>query len=199
MSRTLIKSNEAEAARRRIFFDLRDATDGITPRTGEAGGQPQISIAGGAWTATGIGTLTHFSNGRYYADLTQSTVANAGDLIESRYTSAGTAESPGNSVQVVGFDPATSLSTFDSSSDTVDVGKVAGATVTDISEFRADISSLSTFDPVTDQVVASNVTSWSSLEMQQIRQRLGLDGDQAAPTATGDLSDIKAIVQAGGR
>lgn len=107
----LIKANESTAARRYVFFHLVDATDGITAETGEAGGQPQVSSNGGAWTNTGISTLTAINNGRYYAELTQTLVQNAGTSIETRYKSANTAECPGDSVQVVAFDPhdATSL------------------------------------------------------------------------------------------
>lgn len=101
----LMLANQATAAKRRVYFDLRDATDGITAETGEAGGQPQISTNGGAWTNTGIGTLTAIGNGRYYAELTQAAVQTAGDVIETRFKSANTAESPGDSVQVVAFDP----------------------------------------------------------------------------------------------
>lgn len=115
MSSLLVKFNEATAARRRVCFHLVDATDGITAETGEAGGQPQVSVNGAAWTNTGIGTLSAIGNGRYYADLTQALVGTAGDLIETRYKSANTAETPGDSVQVVGFDP----------SDTVRLGLTA--------------------------------------------------------------------------
>jgi hypothetical protein len=98
-------ANQATAAKRRVFFDCRDATDGLTPETGEAGGQPQISTNGGSWTNTGIGVLVAIGNGRYYAELTQSAVATAGDLIETRFKSANTVETPGDSVQVVAFNP----------------------------------------------------------------------------------------------
>jgi hypothetical protein len=101
----LIKANESTTARRYVFFQLVDATDGITAETGEAGGQPQVSSNGGAWTNTGISTLTSIDNGRYYAELTQTLVATAGTYIETRYKSANTAECPGDSVHVVGFDP----------------------------------------------------------------------------------------------
>lgn len=100
-----ILANQATAAKRRIYFDCRDATDGITPETGEAGGQPQISTNGGAWTGTGIGTLSAIGQGRYYAELTSGAVASAGDIIETRFKSGNTAETPGDSVQVVAFDP----------------------------------------------------------------------------------------------
>lgn len=101
----LVKANESTASKRRVFFHLVDATDGITPETGEAGGQPQVSINGAAWTNTGIGVLVAIGNGRYYAELTQTLVATAGTIIETRFKSANTAECPGDSVQVVAFDP----------------------------------------------------------------------------------------------
>lgn len=101
----LVHANEATATYRRVYFHLVDATDGITPETGEASGQPQISVDGAAWTNTGIGTLTAIGNGRYYADLTQATVATAGTIVETRYKSANTAECPGDTVQVVAFNP----------------------------------------------------------------------------------------------
>lgn len=101
----LIKAGEATAARRRIAFDLR-GTDGITPALAEAGGQPQINIDGAGWTDTGVGTLVADGFGSYHADLTSGAVAVAGPVIRSRYKSAATAECPGDTVQVVAFDPA---------------------------------------------------------------------------------------------
>ena len=99
-----IQASEATATRRRVYFHL-VGTDGITPATGENGGQPQISTNGAAWTNTGIGTLTAIGNGRYYADLTTGAIATAGDRIETRYQSASTAECPGDSFRVVSHDP----------------------------------------------------------------------------------------------
>ncbi len=103
---SLVKANEATAARRTVFFHLVDVTDGLTAELGEAGGQPQISTDSGAWTNTGIAVLTAIGNGRYSAALTQATVDTAGAKIETRYKSANTAECPGDTVHVVGFDPA---------------------------------------------------------------------------------------------
>jgi hypothetical protein len=197
MTRLLVKANESTAARRRVYFDLRDATDGITPETGEAGGQPQLSTNGGAWTNTGIATLTHIGSGRYYADLTQSAIATAGDLIETRYKSANTAETPGDSVQVLGFDPAAALSTFDPTSDTVDIGSVAGSSVSAVDDFKADVAGLSTFDHETDVVITAGSDFWSTTEQRQIRQRLGIDGDKSQPSTGGDITDIKTLLQAG--
>jgi len=94
-----IEANEANAARRRVYFQLTDAADGMNPELAEEDGQPQISTNGGAWTNTGIGTLVHIGNGRYYATLTQASVA-APCVIESRYKSVNTAEGIGTTVQV---------------------------------------------------------------------------------------------------
>lgn len=124
----LITLNQATAAKRRVYFYLVDATDGLSPETGEASGQPQISTNGGAFTDTGIGTLTHMGNGRYYADLTQTAVnGSAGDVIETRYKSANTAEAPGDSVQVIAFDLDTALSSQSVASVSGAVGSVTGA------------------------------------------------------------------------
>ncbi len=99
-----IKAGETTATRRTVHFQL-VTTDGITPAIFEAAGQPQISTNNGSWTNTGIGTLSHVGNGRYSATLTVAAVATAGDWIETRYKSANTAECPGDSVEVVDFDP----------------------------------------------------------------------------------------------
>lgn len=104
MTVRIIQSAQPTAAKRRVFFQLVDATDGFTPETGEAGGQPQISVDGAAFTNTGIGVLVHLGNGRYYAELTQGVVI-TGEWIETRYKSANTREAEGTSVQVVGYDP----------------------------------------------------------------------------------------------
>ncbi len=107
----LVHANEATATQRRVYFDLRDATDAITPEDGEAGGQPQISTNGAAFTNTGVGVLVAVtaSTGRYYATLTQGAVATAGDIIGTRFKSANTVETPGTSVQVVAFNPAATV------------------------------------------------------------------------------------------
>jgi hypothetical protein len=99
----IVLKNEPTASLRRIFFHCVDATDGMTPETGEVGGQPQILVSG-AWTDTGIGVLVAIGNGRYYAELTQG-ATNIADrsVIESRYKSANTAEAVGTTVQIVEY------------------------------------------------------------------------------------------------
>lgn len=100
----LINAGETTAARKRVYFHCVDATNGLDPETGEAGGQPQISTDGGAFGDAGIGVLVHLGNGRYYGELTDAAVASVA-LIEARYKSANTAEALGTTVQVVAFDP----------------------------------------------------------------------------------------------
>lgn len=84
------KVSEATAARRRVPIHCADATDGITPETGEAAGQPQVSKNGGAWANTSA-TLVAIGNGAYYVELT-ATELNTIGLIQVRYKSANTAE-----------------------------------------------------------------------------------------------------------
>jgi len=101
----LILANQAVAAKRRVFFFCVNAVNGIIGELGEAGGQPELSTDGVAWTPVGIGTLVAIGNGFYYAELTQAAVATVGTVIATRYKSASTAEAPGTMMQVVAFDP----------------------------------------------------------------------------------------------
>lgn len=96
------QQSEATAARRRVPVHLVDATDGITPETGEAGGQPQISKNGGAFANTSA-TLTAIGNGAYYVELIATELDTLGFAIV-RFKSAATAEFQ-VVVQVIPFDP----------------------------------------------------------------------------------------------
>jgi hypothetical protein len=108
MSRA-VRTNEPTAEFRRLFFFLVDATDLFTPETGEAGGQPEISVNGGAWASTGAGVLVAIGGGYYYAEVTQAAVNIAiGSAILGRYKSANTAEARSDTMVVVhasAFDP----------------------------------------------------------------------------------------------
>jgi hypothetical protein len=94
--------SEPTAARRRVYIHCVDATDGITPETGEATGQPQISKNGAAFANTSA-TLVAVSNGLYYVELT-ATELNTLGVIVVRYKSAAVAEAQ-VMAQVVAFDP----------------------------------------------------------------------------------------------
>lgn len=100
-----VKAGTTGGAGTRVYFFLTDATDYVTPETGEAGGQPQISTNGAAWTNTGIGTLTSIGSGSYYADLTTGAVATAGQIVLTRYKASNTSEARGTSVIVTAYDP----------------------------------------------------------------------------------------------
>lgn len=97
--RTIDISNKTTQSYR-AYFDIR-LLDGITPATGEAGGQPQIAINGNAFSPTGIGVLILIGESRYYADISQDLILNPGDIVLTRYKSPITAETPGDEFQVV--------------------------------------------------------------------------------------------------
>ena len=163
----IVKANDATATHRRAYFDLRDATDGITIELGENGGQPQVSTDGEAWTNTGIGVLVSIGNGRYYAGLTQTLIATAGTVIETRYKSANTAESPGDSFQIVAFDP----------NDAASLG---------LTNLDATVASRSTFKPSTD--VVAKVTL-----VQKTTENSDMRGTNGANTVVPDNTGIGAI------
>ena len=158
----LITANEATASKRRMFFYCVDATDGMTPETGEAGGQPQISTDGGAFTNTGIGTLTHLGNGEYYADVTQAAVATAGTVIRGRYKSANTAESPAmEAFQMIAFDLNTAIAqTGDAYAR---LGAPVGASVSaDVAAIKSDSGTLVTRTGVPAVTVAADIAAIST-------------------------------------
>lgn len=101
-STMFIYTGEGTASRRRVYIDLVDATDGVTTETGEAGGQPQLSVNGNPFANTS-GTLVHVGNGSYYVELTAAEVATVG-IGQVRYKSAATAEAKAT-FQVVSFNP----------------------------------------------------------------------------------------------
>lgn len=101
----LIQAGTTDAEKRKVYFHLVSVADGMTASTGEATGQPVASINGAAYSSTGIGALAAIGRGRYYATLSASVVGSVGRVIETSYKSTGTSECPGDSVQVVGFNP----------------------------------------------------------------------------------------------
>lgn len=168
-----VLANQSSAAKRRVYFQLVSVSDGITPATSEAGGQPQISTDGDAWTSTGIGTLGAIGYGRYFADLTQAAVSSAGIKIETRYRSAATAECPGDSVRVVGVDLDNATSLGLTRVDAAITSRLAGAGVGSgtltvstveygsLSPISAVVVSL--LDPQTGTIVASGTSNGSGI------------------------------------
>lgn len=146
----LYQQSEATAAQRRVEVYLVDATDGLTPETGEATGQPQISKIGGAWANTSA-TLVAIGNGAYYVILT-ATELNTLGFFAIRYKSAATAEF-NEYHQVIPWDPyavadlgltnldaaISSRSDFDEATDPVELLDTGGAAGTSAEELVDDI------------------------------------------------------------
>lgn len=88
-----IKANESVDAKRIFYFKLVDATDGLTPETGETDGQPEISISGANYINTNdtLNAISSGVNGSYYITLTVAETATPGNHLV-RYKSASTAE-----------------------------------------------------------------------------------------------------------
>jgi hypothetical protein len=94
-----VAAKESTAARRRVYFYITYAPDGLSPYPGIVSGQPQISVDGAAWTNTGIGTMTEIGNGWYYADLTQAICVQS-TRISTRYKDSDSVECKGDTVIV---------------------------------------------------------------------------------------------------
>jgi hypothetical protein len=88
----IMYQNDYSPNRRRVILGpLVDATDGITPETGEVGGVPQFSKNGAAYgSAPALAALDN-TKGTYYSQLTQAQLSDLGSLTV-RYKSAATAE-----------------------------------------------------------------------------------------------------------
>ena len=79
----------------KIYFYLVNQGDGLTPVTDQGGQQPQISINGGSFQATGVGVLNHSGFGHYYANVNLSTLnTQEGDRVVGRYRGGSSAEAP---------------------------------------------------------------------------------------------------------
>lgn len=141
--------SESTAARRRVYFHLVDATDGMTPETGEASGQPQISTNGGSFANTSA-TLTSIGNGRYYVELTTGELGTLGNL-QLRYKSAATAEAVA-SVQVVLNSPFVALASQSS------VDTLAGYVDTEVAAIKAKTDNLPS-DPADASDIAASFTT----------------------------------------
>ena len=81
-----IAVGETNTEKLKAYFNLLEL-DGITPALNEAGGQPEISINGNTYNATGIGPLISTGFGSYYALYDSSVITTEGDVILTRYKS----------------------------------------------------------------------------------------------------------------
>lgn len=87
----------------RVYFNI-PLADFSGPALAEAGGQPQVSLNGAGYDASGIGTLTAVGYGEYYAVLASSVILAVGDRLFTRYKSGATAEVDGDDFVVVDSD-----------------------------------------------------------------------------------------------
>lgn len=94
-----VKVGETDALKTRVYFDVRLLAG--TPALLEAGGQPQVSINGGAWDTTGISILTAVGFGQYTAQLSSTLLISVDDIIYTRYASGSTLESRGDVFRVI--------------------------------------------------------------------------------------------------
>lgn len=143
-----IKRNEPDPVRRRLWFDLRDAGDGLTAASA-AGQQPQISVNHVAFAAAGIGVLVDRANGAHYAELTQAATNIApGSQIDSQYGSGTVAWGLGDAAVITAYDPYTDIETIRTQS------LLIAATVPSVP---------ATSGPVSDAIGAETVVYWSHL------------------------------------
>ncbi len=133
--------DEATAAQRRFPLYLVDATDGITPETGEAGGQPQLSKNGAAFGNTSA-TLTAIGNGSYYVELTAGELDTLG-MLTIRFKSAATAEFSLTG-QVVAYDPYAAYALASIATETRLAELDAGNIPTDLSNIQSDTDNIQT-------------------------------------------------------
>lgn len=141
----MIQLDESNASRRVVYL-WSVLSNGTSPAQFEAGGQPQVSVAGLApWNSAGTLLAINSTNGEYAVNLGASDVSVLGPGIV-RYSSSSALETS-IPFQIIGYNPYGSLSTFDAS--TVSVGLKAqvhsGASVgvVDIAPAVGAISALS--------------------------------------------------------
>ena len=87
------------------------------------------------------------------------------------------------------------LSTFDSTSDEVDIGKVKGAAVTNTDDFKADVSGLSVFDSTSDEVDIGAVKGVAVVGVNDFKSDVSALGTSAGQTVINDnVTAVGALV-----
>lgn len=183
-----IKAGTTGGANTRVYFFLTDATDYVTPETGEAGGQPQISTDGASWTNTGIGTLTSIGNGSYYADLTTGAVATAGKIVLTRYKSSNTSEARGTTAIVTALAPSAETQTVSLGTSTIGTAQLVDGAFT-AAKFAANA--------ITSTVVADGTITAAKIGADAITNAKIADNALAVENiATGALTNAKFAANA---
>jgi len=183
-----IKAGTTGGAATRVYFFLTDATDYVTPETGEAGGQPQISTNGGAWTNTGIGTLTSIGNGSYYSDLTTGAVATAGSIVLTRFKSSNTSEARGTTAIVTALAPSAETQTVSLATSTIGTAQLVDGAIT-AAKFAANA--------ITSTVVADSTITAAKIGADAITNAKIADNAIAVENiATGAVTNAKIAANA---
>ncbi len=165
-----IQQSEATAARRRVFFQLVDATDGITAETGQTG--TGFLSKNGATPVATTGSLVELSAtnmpGRYYIELTTAEVDTLG-ILPLRFKSAATAEMVADA-QIVPFDPydavALGLSRLDANVSSRSAHTAAAAGTDAASKILTTPANLITTE--TDGMVHADVKEWLGVAMNAL-------------------------------
>ncbi len=149
-------------------------------------------------------TVTNMTTGRYKITGTVPSSYVAGDRVQIIASATVNAIAGTAVVEMFVMDSKrhADLNDFDTTTETVSVNDV---TASALSDFFTTNSGTTFASSVTGSVVreivnnAIGASNWTVSERDQIRQRLGIDGDHEFPSATGDLTDIKDIIQAATR
>jgi hypothetical protein len=183
-----IKAGTTGGASTRVYFFLTDATDYVTPETGEAAGQPQISTNGAAWTNTGIGTLVSIGNGSYYADLTTGAVATAGSIVLTRYKSSNTSEARGTTAIVTALAPSAETQTVSLGTSTIGTAQLVDGAIT-AAKFAANA--------ITSTIVADSTITAAKIGADAITNGKIADNAIAVENiATGAITEPKVAALA---
>jgi hypothetical protein len=178
-----IKAGTTAAQLKTATFFCVDATDGKTPETGEAGGQPEISVSNAAWTTTGIGTLQSDGLGGYFAVLTDATVNTQDRTIRTRYKSSNTLLAIGTTFITTAYDPANA---------TQSVSLVAGAVTTAAIADGALTAAKFAANAITSTVVADGTITAAKIGADAITNAKIADNAIAVENiASGALSEPK--------
>lgn len=167
--------SEAIAARRRFHLFLVDAIDGITAKTGEAAGQPQVSKNGGAWANT-TNTLTAIGNGSYYVELTTTELDTLG-TVHVRYKSAATAEfSDAAPVIAANLFSTPQVNVTQWSGTAVATPNTAGVPRVDVDRWRNDVAPTLP----SNGHIPVDVKYWSASQVSPLTPTYGVEEAQAA-------------------
>jgi len=149
-------------------------------------------------------TVTNMATGRYKITGTIPVTYTAADIIQISVqatvaTIAATAIVDGFAIDTKRN---SDLNDFNVATESVTVDNVTATALADFfttnsgTTFASAIAGSVVKEVVDNIAVGAGSSDWTTTEREHIRYRLGIDGTATTPIATGDLSDIKTILQA---